>query len=39
MKAGIAIKPKTAVDVLWSILDNPEEDERPDVSTNDLNNL
>jgi ribulose-phosphate 3-epimerase len=33
MKAGIAIKPKTPVDVLWEILDNSNEDERPDVST------
>jgi ribulose-phosphate 3-epimerase len=32
MKAGIAIKPKTSVDVLWEILANPIEDERPDVS-------
>jgi ribulose-phosphate 3-epimerase len=33
LKAGIAIKPKTPVDVLWDILENPVEDERPDVST------
>ena len=33
LKAGIAIKPKTPVDVLWDILDNPNEDERPDVRT------
>jgi ribulose-phosphate 3-epimerase len=32
MKAGIAIKPKTSVDVLWDILENPNEAERPDVS-------
>jgi ribulose-phosphate 3-epimerase len=32
MKAGIAIKPKTPVDVLWDILENPNEDEKPDVS-------
>jgi pentose-5-phosphate-3-epimerase len=32
MQAGIAIKPKTSVDVLWEILENPEEVERPDVS-------
>lgn len=31
MKAGIAIKPKTPVDVLWDILANPIEDEKPDV--------
>jgi ribulose-phosphate 3-epimerase len=31
MKAGIAIKPKTPVDVLWDILENPNEEERPDV--------
>jgi ribulose-phosphate 3-epimerase len=30
--AGIAIKPKTGVDVLWDILENPDEKERPDVS-------
>lgn len=30
--AGIAIKPKTGVDVLWEILENPNADERPDVS-------
>lgn len=30
--AGIAIKPKTGVDVLWDILENPNEKERPDVS-------
>ncbi|KAJ9137886.1 Ribulose-phosphate 3-epimerase [Pleurostoma richardsiae] len=29
--AGIAIKPKTSVDVLWEILENPEEKERPDM--------
>lgn len=32
MQAGIAIKPKTPVDVLWDILDNPVAEERPDVS-------
>lgn len=32
MQAGIAIKPDTPVDVLWDILDNPEQTERPDVS-------
>ncbi|KAF2203543.1 Ribulose-phosphate 3-epimerase [Delitschia confertaspora ATCC 74209] len=31
MQAGIAIKPKTPVDVLWEILDNPVETERPDM--------
>jgi ribulose-phosphate 3-epimerase len=33
MLAGIAIKPDTEVDVLWDILENPQELERPDVST------
>lgn len=32
MRAGIAIKPDTKVDVLWDILENPEAIERPDVS-------
>lgn len=32
MLAGIAIKPETKVDVLWDILENAEEKERPDVS-------
>lgn len=32
MKAGIAIKPETSVDVLWEILENPDEKERPDVN-------
>ena len=32
MLAGIAIKPDTKVDVLWDILDNPHQAERPDVS-------
>ena len=32
MLAGIAIKPDTKVDVLWDILENTEEKERPDVS-------
>jgi ribulose-phosphate 3-epimerase len=31
MQAGIAIKPDTPVDVLWDILANPEQVERPDV--------
>ena len=31
MQAGIAIKPATPVDVLWDILENPEEKEKPDV--------
>jgi ribulose-phosphate 3-epimerase len=31
MQAGIAIKPSTPVDVLWDILDNPVETERPDM--------
>lgn len=31
MQAGIAIKPATPVDVLWDILENPEEGEKPDV--------
>jgi ribulose-phosphate 3-epimerase len=32
MKAGIAIKPKTPVDVLWEVLETPNAEERPDVS-------
>lgn len=32
MLAGIAIKPDTKVDVLWDILENTDEEERPDVS-------
>lgn len=32
LKAGIAIKPGTKVDVLWDILENPNAKERPDVS-------
>ena len=32
MRAGVAIKPKTEVDVLYSILDNQNKDEVPDVS-------
>lgn len=32
MLAGIAIKPDTKVDVLWDILENPQQEERPDVS-------
>ncbi|KAK5139931.1 hypothetical protein LTR04_003260 [Oleoguttula sp. CCFEE 6159] len=31
MRAGIAIKPKTPVDVLWEILDNHNKDEVPDM--------
>ena len=31
MLAGVAIKPGTPVDVLWEILENPEEKEIPDV--------
>ena len=31
MLAGIAIKPETPVDVLWDILENVNEAERPDV--------
>jgi ribulose-phosphate 3-epimerase len=33
LKAGIAIKPKTPVDVLWEILETPNTEERPDVSS------
>jgi ribulose-phosphate 3-epimerase len=36
MQAGIAIKPATPVDVLWDILENPEEKEKPDVRTSVL---
>lgn len=32
MLAGIAIKPATPVDVLWELLENAQEEERPDVS-------
>lgn len=32
LRAGIAIKPKTPVDVLYEILDNPNKDYVPDVS-------
>jgi hypothetical protein len=32
MQAGIAIKPSTPVDVLWEILENPVQEEKPDVS-------
>ena len=32
MQAGIAIKPKTDVKVLWEILDNTNKEEVPDVS-------
>lgn len=31
LKAGIAIKPATPVDVLWPILESGREEERPDV--------
>jgi ribulose-phosphate 3-epimerase len=31
LQAGIAIKPETPVDVLWDILENEDESERPDV--------
>jgi ribulose-phosphate 3-epimerase len=31
MHAGIAIKPKTPVDVLWPILETSDPQERPDV--------
>lgn len=34
LKAGVAIKPKTHVDVLWDILASPNHDEVPDVSAN-----
>lgn len=37
--AGIAIKPKTPVDVLWEILDNPVKEEVPDVSVYSLLSL
>ena len=33
MLAGIAIKPKTSVDVLWDILANPVQAEVPDVNS------
>ena len=33
MKAGIAIKPGTEVDVLYDIFDNSSRDEVPDVSS------
>ncbi|EME50010.1 hypothetical protein DOTSEDRAFT_68760 [Dothistroma septosporum NZE10] len=32
MRAGIAIKPKTEVDVLYEILDNPNKEEVPDMA-------
>ena len=32
MQAGVAIKPKTPVDVLWELLEAEDEKERPDVS-------
>lgn len=32
MKAGIALKPKTQVDVLWDVMDNENKEEVPDVS-------
>jgi len=31
IQAGIAIKPSTSVDVLWEILENPVEEERPNM--------
>ena len=31
MLAGIAVKPETPVDVLWDILENSNEVEKPDV--------
>ena len=31
MQAGIAIKPGTQVDVLYDVLESPNEEERPDV--------
>ena len=31
MLAGIAIKPKTPVDALWDIMDNPDKSSVPDV--------
>lgn len=31
MRAGIAIKPGTDVDVLWDVLDNSDKAEVPDV--------
>lgn len=36
MQAGIAIKPSTPVDVLWEILENPNKDEVPEVSSSPL---
>lgn len=33
LRAGIAIKPKTQVDVLWDILDDPNRESVPDVSS------
>jgi hypothetical protein len=39
MQAGIAIKPKTPVDVLWEIMENPVKEEVPDVSTPHLATL
>lgn len=39
MQAGIAIKPKTSVDVLWDILENPVKEEVPDVSRSNLATL
>lgn len=39
MQAGIAIKPKTSVDVLWEILENPVKEEVPDVSAFSLATL
>ncbi|KAH6685286.1 ribulose-phosphate 3-epimerase [Plectosphaerella plurivora] len=31
MLAGIALKPSTPVDVLWEILENPKQEEKPDM--------
>lgn len=31
MQAGIAVKPGTQVDVLYDVLESPNEEERPDV--------
>jgi hypothetical protein len=36
MKAGIAIKPKTPVSVLWEILETTIPEEKPDVCSTDL---
>jgi ribulose-phosphate 3-epimerase len=39
MLAGIAIKPSTPVDVLWDILENPAQEEKPDVCAQVLPNI